>query len=58
MIRYCTEGISEVIRTINRFDEDIVLEVIDYLNRMMNNFSLKKFRKFEASAVVWVEIVE
>jgi len=35
MIRYCTEGISEVIRTISRFDEDIVLEVIDYLNRMM-----------------------
>ncbi|EAS01813.2 exportin-7 protein, putative (macronuclear) [Tetrahymena thermophila SB210] len=57
-ILFCCEGITEIIRSIKVLDEDLNLEIIDYCNRMMNNFSLKKLRKIEKQGEEWINIMQ
>lgn len=57
MVMYCCQGISEVIKSLKGFDVETYLEIIDYCNRMMNNFGLKKLRKIEIQGIEWVGLM-
>jgi len=55
---YCFRGICGIISSLTSFESETNLEIIDYLNRMMNNFGVKKLRKIEQQGIEWVNIIQ